>query len=366
VKFRPAYPCPKPGDMALPSTIEDISAAWVTKALSLKYPGVVVAGCRIIKVIHGTTTKIRLGLSYKDFGGSDTLPPTMILKGGFEAHRVPARDMYVNEVLFYRDVAPNITINAPKAYYAGVDWDQPQSLILMEDLEVKHVTFCHPLFPHKYAQVSRRLEAMAVYHSQTWNSPELKAGGKMEDVLGRFEGWFNVWHGTYLEPATYMAYTREPRGAAVSMRLHDPHWMGRVFEKLREIQDTQDVCLIHGDTHLGNLYEEVDGTPGFFDAQVSRASWSLEVAYHIIAALDVADRPKYEKALLAHYLSSLRTNGVNAPSFPEAWELYLWGAAYGFFIFLINETAFQTEAVNTAYSVRFASALLEHGIPGQS
>ena len=150
------------------------------------------------------------------------------------------------------------------------------------------------------------------------------------------------------------------------MRLHDPHWMGRVFEKLREIQDTQDVCLIHGDTHLGNLYEEVDGTPGFFDAQVSRASWSLEVAYHIIAALDVADRPKYEKALLAHYLSSLRTNGVNAPSFPEAWELYLWGAAYGFFIFLINETAFQTEAVNTAYSVRFASALLEHGIPGQS
>jgi hypothetical protein len=234
----------------------------------------------------------------------------------------------------------------------------------MEDLQLRHVKFCDPLRPQSYAQVARRLDAIAVYHAQTWNSPQLRPGGRLGDVLGRFEGWFNVWHGTYLEPSVYIGYTREPRGAAVSTLLHDPDWMRRVFDQLRQIQDSQDVCVIHGDTHLGNLYEEVDGTPGFFDAQVSRASWSLEVAYHIIAALDVADRPRYEKALLAHYLDRLRVNGVDAPDFPDAWDLYMWSAAYGFFIFLINETRFQTEAVNTAYSVRFASVLLDHGIPG--
>jgi hypothetical protein len=362
--FKPAYAHPKIGDMALPPTIEDISAQWLTTALSLKYPGVVVSGFRVEEVIHGTTTKIRLALGYNDWGREAQLPPTMILKGGYEPHSIPARDMYVNEVLFYRDVAPNITINAPQCFYAGVDWDRPQSLILMEDLKLKHVKFCHPLQPHGYAQVARRLDAIATYHAQSWNSPEFKAGGRLGDVLGRFEGWFNVWHGTYLDPAVYVAYTREPRGAAVSTLLHDPAWMQRVFDKLRQIQDTQDVCLIHGDTHLGNLYEESDGTPGFFDAQVSRASWSLEVAYHIIGALDVADRPRYEKALLAHYLDRLRVHGVDAPAFPDAWELYMWAAAYGFFIFLINETRFQTEAVNTAYTVRFGSVLLDHGVPG--
>lgn len=277
--FKPAYAHPKIGDMALPPTIDDISAQWLTTALSIKYPDVMVTGFRVEEVIHGTTTKIRLALGYNDWGREAQLPPTMILKGGYEPHSVPARDMYVNEVLFYRDVAPNITINAPRCFYAGVDWDRPQSLILMEDL-------------------------------------------------------------------------------------HDPAWMQRVFDKLRQIQDTQDVCLIHGDTHLGNLYEESDGTPGFFDAQVSRASWSLEVAYHIIGALDVADRPRYEKALLAHYLDRLRVHGIDAPAFPDAWELYMWAAAYGFFIFLINETRFQTEAVNTAYTVRFGSVLLDHGVPG--
>jgi aminoglycoside phosphotransferase (APT) family kinase protein len=141
--------------------------------------------------------------------------------------------------------------------------------------------------------------------------------------------------------------------------------MLRVFERLKKIQDTEDFCLIHGDTHLGNLYEDADGKPGFFDAQVTRASWSLEVPYHVIGAIDQADRPKWERALLSHYLQHLRHNGVEPPSFDAAWELYMWGAVYGYHIFLINETAFQTESVNTAVAARFAAALLANGIPGQ-
>ena len=119
-------------------------------------------------------------------------------------------------------------------------------------------------------------------------------------------------------------------------------------------------CMNHGDTHLGNLYEEPDGTPGFFDAQVARAPWQFEVTYHMVGALDVADRRGHERDLLRHYLGCLSAAGIDAPSFDDAFEAYRREIAYGLFIFLINETRFQPEAVNTAYTVRFGSAADDH------
>ena len=44
----------------------------------------------------------------------------------------------------------------------------------------------------------------------------------------------------------------------------------------------------------------------------------------------------------------------------RAWEAHRREIAYGLFIFLINETQFQTEAVNTAYCARFGAAALDH------
>ena len=145
----------------------------------------------------------------------------------------------------------------------------------------------------------------------------------------------------------------------MSRYLHDREWMVAALADIASRHKGKAVCLIHGDTHLGNLFVEPDGTPGFLDAQVSRAPWSLEVAYHIGCALDIEDRRAWERPLLEHYLSQLA--GVEAPSFNEAWEDYRRDLAYGYFIFAINETCFQTEAVNTAYAARFGAALVDHG-----
>jgi aminoglycoside phosphotransferase (APT) family kinase protein len=120
------------------------------------------------------------------------------------------------------------------------------------------------------------------------------------------------------------------------------------------------VCLCHGDTHLGNLYIDADGRPGFFDAQVAKGPWQLEVTYHLIAALDIHDRRLWEKDLLRRYLDGLSAHGVAAPSFDIAWEAHRREIVYGLFIFLINEVRFQSEAINTAYTDRFGAAALDH------
>jgi aminoglycoside phosphotransferase (APT) family kinase protein len=138
--------------------------------------------------------------------------------------------------------------------------------------------------------------------------------------------------------------------------------MRRALDNLAEYHRGFPVCLVNGDTHLGNLYEEADGTPGFFDMQLARAPWQTDVAYHIVCALDIADRPRWEESLLTPYLSRRVAHGVrDTPDFDAAMEAYRREIVYGLFIFLINETRFQTEAVNTAYAARFGDAAVHHG-----
>ena len=54
--------------MGLPLTLDDVTAAWLTDALSARYPDVEVRGVEIGDVIWGTATKVRLLLQYNDAG----------------------------------------------------------------------------------------------------------------------------------------------------------------------------------------------------------------------------------------------------------------------------------------------------------
>ncbi|MGF6303793.1 MULTISPECIES: ecdysteroid 22-kinase family protein [Paraburkholderia] len=348
-------------DMRLPVTVDEISAKWLTAALRFRYPGVEVTSLKCEDVLSGTSTKVRVLLEYKGTGDDLGLPARMIVKGGFEEHSPLMKDMYHNEMRFYRDVLPFIDMNTPRCFYAGTDPSGWQSIVVMEDLRASGATFCHAQRSAGYDDVAARLVAMARYHAQTWDSPEFAESGRYGWVGERFSGWSLDYMRRYLVPEVWRHYAELPRGAAVSRLLHDRDWMEAALTHLGESHRGKPVCLIHGDTHLGNLYVTADGKPGFFDAQVSRAPWSLEVSYHICSALDIADRRKWERPLLAHYLTHLAANGVETPAFEVAWQDYRRDLIYGYFIFAINETRFQTEAVNTAYAARFGAALLDHG-----
>ena len=347
--------------MKLPLTVEAITPSWLSAALSDSFPAVTVTHIEVVDVMLGTSTKIRVRPTYALRGGSIGYPPTtLIIKGGFEAHSPSLQPMYLNEMRFYRDVRPHVAMHSPLCYFAGTDLDSHQSIVIMEDLRARGVEFCHALRPQSYEQVARRLQAMAVYHAQTWNSPQFAAGGALDWVSGRHEKWSVAYQQRYLVPEVWQHYMELPRAAAVSSILHDRSWMTEALLYLGRYHRSTPVCLCHGDTHLGNLYIEADGTPGFFDAQVAKAPWHLEVTYHMIAALDIVDRRRWEKDLLSHYLDALATQGIAAPSFAEAWAAHCREIVYGLFIFLINEVRFQTEAINTAYAARFGAAALDH------
>ena len=348
--------------VALPLTPDQITAEWLTGALQERHPGVCVTGLETVEIIPGTSTKIRIRPVYRqDRDIPVDLPVTLIVKGGFESHSPAMQPMYLNEMRFYRDVQPLVDMRSPACHFAGTDPASHQSIVVMEDLRTRGVEFCHPLRPQSFEQVALRLEAIARYHAQTWNSPEFAAGGRLDWVSSRHESWSVTYQERYLERDVWRHYMELPRGAAVSRILQDREWMARALRYLGRYHQQWPVCLCHGDTHLGNLYIEPDGTPGFFDAQVAKGPWQLEVTYHLIGALDIHDRRRWEKDLLRHYLKSLAALGIPSPPFESAWEAHRREIVYGLFIFLINETRFQTEAINTAYTARFGAAALDHG-----
>nr|WP_231377835.1 ecdysteroid 22-kinase family protein [Sphingobium sp. JAI105] len=345
----------------MPVVPQDITAEWLTRALGSTHPGLVVERAEIRDVLLGTSTKIRVAIDYRAGTNPEGVPSSLIVKGGFEEHSPMLAPMYLNEIRYYRDVQPLADLRTPAAYFAASDPSSHQSIVIMEDLVARDVIFCNPLRPQSYDACAWRLRDLARYHAQSWNSPEFAPGGRWDWVRNRFSTHSSVYNARYLKPDVWDHYMASPRGAAVSVTLHDRDWMEHALGRLGEIDAVSDTCLIHGDTHLGNLYVEQDGAPGFLDMQVTRSNWALEIAYHIGCSIDVADRRRWESGLLETYLGALRQEGVAAPGFDEAWLAYVRALAYGYFIFVINEVRFQTESVNTANGSRIAAAMIDHG-----
>lgn len=347
-----------PADLKIPLSIEGFTPAWLTQALRQKYPDTTVTDATPVDSIMGTSSKIRIRLSYET--GSQDLPETVIIKGGFDEHSALMRDMHEVEARFYRDVQSRLPMTSPDCHFAGIDSENGHSVVIMEDLVPREVTWCHGQRPLAYPQVAAFLDAQAKYHAAFWDSSELQPEGKYGWMFGPFAPWCVEYLNRYTQPEVWAHYMSLPRAAAVPKRLHDCKRIEQALAQLANLHKSQPPCIVHGDTHLGNLYLEPDGTPGFLDMQVRKSVWVQDVAYHIVAALDIEDRRRWERTLLSRYLDRLRTLGIDAPSFEEAWLLYRCELVYGLFIFLINEVKFQTEAVNTAYAARFAAAVTDH------
>lgn len=331
----------------LPTQLSGLTTQWLEAAL-----GVPLRGSQIIDVNHGTCTKVRIALDADDPG----LPGRVILKGGFEPHSRAMHYMHAQEVHAYADVAPHSPLRMPKSWFAAYSAEAQQGIVIMDDLVARGVAFCHPQRPQSPDQVARRLTMLARHHAVTWHS------------AAQFPWASNVFDSLYFDtvlvPDIWQSYVYSARGAAASVCFHDLDWMKDALARMGRFARGLASPLIHGDTHLGNLYIDTDGEPGFFDSLPHLAPAMYEVSYHITGALDVPLRRQHERALVAHYREELIRCGVDAPSLEDFMHQFGIFLANGYAIFLVNASEFQPEAINTAYTARFSSAMLDHDTIG--
>jgi len=341
--------------MELPLDLDGLTPDWVTQALSHRYPDTAVQAVSIDGVIAGTASKARLRLAYRDGGNPHGLADTLYAKGGF--HGPQQLELggvgYVREALFFRHLAPKLEdLEIPGAFFSATNAVSGQSIVLMEDLTTRDVTFGKATSPVSSDTAAVTLEWLASLHGRFWNVP-------VSDELQPWPGVIKEVTTTLLSEEFWGAMTGRPLAAPVPDAMRNPERTRQALEAMWAAFDNiGPQTLIHGDAHLGNMYFLPDGQPGFLDWQSPmRGPWADDVTYFLVGSLSVEERRKYERELLQHYLACLGAQrGVVAPGFDDAWLAYRQQVMHGF-MWVATPPQMQPDDIVAANTERFCAAL---------
>lgn len=308
----------------LPLVVEDITPAWLSKVLNAK-----VETLKLQEVIHGSASKVLVEVTYakssKIKERQDGAPTRVCVKGGFNPQLVEMLPMlfavYRLEAQFYHHIAPKIPgLYLVPSYWAGVDHPsgKGQGIIILKDVKAEGYTFGDPLQTWPVDRVRAGLSQLAILHAATW-------GAKQADFpwVPREFGLRDVIIGM-MSPENWDARFADP---AVRPPIPEIFWGNRMrivkcMETLWARKDTKMLCMVHGDTQVGNTFIDTEGRPGFLDWQgIHVNSAAHDVTYFMTGALTVEDRREHERALFGFYLSELHR--ARGPKFEveEVWDV---------------------------------------------
>jgi Ecdysteroid kinase-like family len=337
----------------LPLSVESITTDWLTHVLSAHYPGTVVTELLARDARPGFATKVRLHLAYNQEGRAHGLPEVLWMKGGFNHENQNNLESYIAEARFFAFWGRNLSINKPRCVFEGIDRRGRQGLVMLEDLNLRGVSFGRAEAAISPDAAARVVELQAGFHAAWW------CASRLNDLRSfsqrQADPGFLVRR--MLKPAVWVPNVNSERGRNFPVELKEPAIATRAYEALWSRAETGRHTFLHGDAHLENYYFERDGTPGAADWQAYVRGPSLvDVSYFLCGALEIDDRRRHERSLIAHYLEALKQAGVeDAPTFDEAWQDYPCCALHGL-CRVASVPGGQTEEAIRAYSWRYGAA----------
>src|SRR5690606_9436119 len=79
-----SMPSPYPARTeALPWQVSEISADWLTRTLSHRYPGIVAEAMKINQFIDSHTSKLRISVDFNEVGRNAGIPRNLCLKSNW-------------------------------------------------------------------------------------------------------------------------------------------------------------------------------------------------------------------------------------------------------------------------------------------
>jgi aminoglycoside phosphotransferase (APT) family kinase protein len=326
---------------AFPSTVEELTPEVVGGVLASRHPGVVVEAVEIVSTkrcgdgVASTADRVTIALTYAP-GTGEGLPEQLVVKTMLARPHAPAA-MYENEVRFYGEIRPELTIEAPTVYGTSFDRATGRFGLLLEDLTVRAASFPSALSPVSLAQIRSLIGHLAALHATYWQSPRFATDlawvgtpttGGMADVFISI-GLELIEDQVARYP--FKAELIAPLGRSVA-DMWGPLWA------VQASHTDDPTTLLHGDPHIGNTYLLPGDTGGLLDWQLMvRGSWAHDVTYLLVTGLDTETRRAHQHALLAEYLDLLGALGVpDPPSFGDAFSRMrraaLWGLVIGWLI----------------------------------
>ncbi len=326
-----------------------LTPEWLSGALSLRFPGIEVTTVTRGPVVERVSTNVRFHIECSPDVPSG-LSPDLCVKGYFSEAGRSMGQAGEPEATFYRDLADATGVRTMRSVWADVHPQTRHGVVITEDVIAAGGEFLDALTPYSVDQVASTLGELARLHGFAWESPERadtswlkpRIAGTMQtrgvpEIHGNFDG---------------------PNGVRVPPEMRDPQQLIDAVRVLAAREPGLGWTVIHGDTHVGNVFLDGDRRPALTDWQlVQHGHWSIDVGYHIASSLEPAERARAERDLLAHYLDRLRSEGVDAPTFDTAWLEYRRGVSYGFYLWAI--TLFVQPDIIEALLHRLGSAALD-------
>ena len=342
----------------LPRTVEGLTPQWLTQVLQAKCPGIIVTDMTTDKILWGTATKVLVDAqyagNYKDYG----IPNKLCIKGELdEKLRAQLTGVTMTgtqvEAGFYNDIGPKLGLPMARHWYAG--YEHGMGILILDNMAASGYTFGAPTEPWTPELVAKSLDILAKLHGSTWDRkfpdvPWLQVGSPVHRGYTEFLMSEKHWQDNFSNPDAYQLI---PYVADRERGL-------RGWRAMWAFDDANSHCLVHGDTHLGNMCVDPEGRPFFIDwAAPSIAHWALDVAYFVTGSLSLADRRSHEKDLLRHYLNGLAMHGGPKLDWDEAWADYGRHLLQGLLWSILPPTM-QAPKYVAAMGERYGVAMQEH------
>jgi Phosphotransferase enzyme family len=252
------------------------------------------------------------------------------------------------EARFYGELAPRLPLRTARVPYVAVDPDTDASIIVMEDIVAGGGLFMSPHRPFPVPVARESLSQLAALHGSTWDL------GSVSDLewLGRSR----ATAASIYDADTLQKLLDDGRADGFPAELRSGQ---NLFDAMQVHTSMPVTCVLHGDTHTGNLYLDRDGHPCFYDWEtITTGSWAQDVAYHVAAVLSIEDRRASEQELIRHYLVELAANGGPVISFEEGYDLYLKSLSLGYLYWVITQIRGRDEVL--AHMPRIGAAMADH------
>ncbi|MDH5673173.1 MAG: ecdysteroid 22-kinase family protein [Myxococcales bacterium] len=302
-----------PGDF--PKTIDAIGVEWLTEALhaagALPEHGAVVELSSEPVGEQGQTGEVaKLTLRYEGERGQAPLSLVAKVPPPFEQIRqqMHAMGLYQREVRFYQDIGDEAGISVPHCYFAGIDDDSGDFLLLLEDMSA-----CREgdFWLGSLEDTRTAVDALAGMHARWWNSPKLV---EFPWLVQHDDADYNV---------TMLGAVIKGTLPVVEQRFAE-HFTGYIRDAARKLEENWaslttwqpewPFTLTHNDYHPKQFFfpTEAGGRFAVFDWQsVASSAPTNDLARILIYGLRPDALREHRAELLARYRRGLSERGVN-------------------------------------------------------
>ncbi len=309
----------------VPASPDQIDAAWLSEALADRHPGVRVESVEIADRAEVTNSHAWLRVHYASGDGeNEGAPRSLFCKllpmDPTRRVAIAQTEMGLREAKFYDTLAPRLAMRTPRAHVVRYEEDEGGAFILLlEDLNESGCTVStgpESPTPDAAAQALEDLAAMHVH----FEDPETRR---------KEAGWVSPLSA----PSDYGSIRLREGLDHHREKLTDAfaEMAALYIEKplsLHALWKEGPQTVIHGDTHIGNLFDD-EGVTGFLDWGLVIVCTPLrDVSYFLNMCLSVEDRRAHDRDLIRHYLNVRNALGGSVISFDDAWKAHRIQAAY--------------------------------------